>query len=472
MKVSVIGAGYVGLVSAACFAKFGFSVSVFDKNEDRVRELTEGTVPIYEPGLDASILSSIEKGILMFTTSPEQCFVDTDAILIAVGTPTKQDCGNADLSDIATAIESVCLCLRKGKYVCIVMKSTVPVGTGLTIKEKMLNLRADLTPHIDYDIVSNPEFLREGSAIHDFMMPDRIIVGLDSKAEKAKTIMTDLYDNITVNQNVLFFTDIESAELIKYASNSFLAVKISFINEIANLCEKTGANITDVSRGMGLDSRIAGKFLNVGPGYGGSCFPKDTMAVLSLARNLDVDLSIIKAAIESNDKRKIAMGKRILDEFDKNSPFSESTDFGELRRMSNRGIRGKAVAVLGLTFKPETDDVRESSSFAIIRALQDAGAIVKIYDPMFCVGSKRQKWLTASYPELMRAVLFASSIYEAVNHCEAVVLATEWSEFRSMDVKKVRELMDSCTTPLFFDFRNVFNKEDMKMFRYISLGRS
>lgn len=451
MKIGVIGAGYVGLVSAACFAEFGFEVCVLDKNENRIENLSKGIIPIYEPGLDVSILKSREAGNLRFTTDMYDCFTDADVIIIAVGTPQKQGADDADLSDVISVVENICLGLTRNKHVCILTKSTVPVGTGNIIKKKISYLRPDLTIHTHYDIVSNPEFLREGSAIHDFMLPDRIIIGLDDVSKKAKSTLMELYGAIASSGNTtLFFTSIETSELIKYASNSFLAVKISFINEIANLCERTGADVSMVAKGMGLDSRIGDKFLNTGPGYGGSCFPKDTRAIVKTASNLGIDLSIIKTAIKSNDNRKEDMAKRII------------TEFGD--------IKGKVISVLGLTFKPETDDIRESPSIVVIKTLLEAGAFINIYDPMF--KPEDIKVTEAKKDFNNDSVQFMPSIYEAANQSDGIVLMTEWSEFRFMNKDKIKDLMSkSDRPPLFFDFRNMFTKDEMKMFDYFSIGK-
>jgi UDPglucose 6-dehydrogenase len=433
MRVTIIGSGYVGLVSGACFADFGHDVICVDKDQGKIDALKAGRIPIYEPGLDALVASNAAAGRLSFTTELSEAVGDADAVFIAVGTPSRRGDGHADLSYVYAAAEEIARSLSG--YTVVVTKSTVPVGTG----DEVERIIRDTAPKADVDVVSNPEFLREGAAIEDFKRPDRIVVGTTN--ERAKEQMTALYRPLYLNKSPLLFTARRTAELIKYAANAFLAVKITFINEIADLCEKVGGNVQDVARGIGLDNRIGSKFLHAGPGYGGSCFPKDTLALLKTAQDHDSPVRIVEATVAVNDNRKRAMGRKVI------------TAMGG-------SARGKTVAVLGLTFKPNTDDMREAPSIAIVQTLQDAGAQIRAYDP---VGREQAQ-------QVLQNVDYADTPYAAIEGADAVVIVTEWDAFRALDLKRVKTLLKS---PVFVDLRNIYPAEEVARagLEYTSVGR-
>ena len=434
MRVTIIGSGYVGLVSGTCFADFGHDVICVDKDKSKIDALNEGRIPIYEPGLDELVASNVAAGRLSFTTELADAVANADAVFIAVGTPSRRGDGHADLSYVYAAAKEIAGSLKD--YTVIVTKSTVPVGTGDEV-ERIIRENA---PDADFDVVSNPEFLREGAAIEDFKRPDRIVVGTDS--ERARGVMSALYRPLYINRSPLLFTARRTAELIKYAANAFLAVKITFINEIADLCEQVGANVQDVARGIGLDNRIGSKFLHAGPGYGGSCFPKDTLALLKTAQDHDSPVRIVEATVAVNDNRKRAMGRKVV-------------------QAMGGDARGKTVAILGLTFKPNTDDMREAPSIAIIQTLQDAGARIRAFDP---VGIEQAK-------QVLENVDYADSAYAAMEGADAVVIVTEWDAFRALDLKRMKSLLKS---PVFVDLRNIYPAEEVFQagLQYTSVGRS
>jgi UDPglucose 6-dehydrogenase len=433
MRVAMIGTGYVGLVSGACIADFGHHVTCVDKDSTKISALNASVIPIYEPGLDEIIRSNVRQGRLSFTTELAKTLNDADAVFIAVGTPSRRGDGHADLSYVYAAAREIALALKR--FTVVITKSTVPVGTGDEIDRIIRELR----PDIDVVVVSNPEFLREGSAIHDFKHPDRIVVGTDD--ERAKAVLAEIYRPLYLNQAPIVYVGRRTAELIKYAANAFLAAKITFINEIADLCEKVGADVQEIARGIGLDNRIGPKFLHAGPGFGGSCFPKDVRALIKTARDHDVPMRILEAVETVNDTRKRAMARKV------------SSAFAGV-------LRGKTVAVLGLTFKPNTDDMREAPSIALIMALEDMGARVRAYDP---VGMEQAK-------QILTDVTYCRSPYDCVEEADAVVIVTEWEQFRALDLEKVRDLM-AC--PVMVDLRNIYRPEDVKSrgFSYTSIGR-
>jgi UDPglucose 6-dehydrogenase len=433
MRIAMIGAGYVGLVSGACIADFGHHVICVDKDNIKISALNAGEIPIYEPGLDEIVQSNVRQGRLSFTTELSEALDGADAVFIAVGTPSRRGDGHADLSYVYAATREIALALKR--FTVVITKSTVPVGTGDEIERIIRELR----PDIDVAVVSNPEFLREGAAIHDFKHPDRIVVGTHD--ERAKAVLAEIYRPLYLNRAPIVYTGRRTAELIKYAANAFLATKITFINEIADLCERVGADVQEVAQGIGLDNRIGPKFLHAGPGFGGSCFPKDVRALIKTAQDHDVPMRILEAVESVNDTRKRAMARKV------------SSVFAGV-------LRGKTVAVLGLTFKPNTDDVREAPSLALITALQDMGARVRAYDP---VGMEQAKQVLAD-------VTYCRDPYDCVEEADAVVIVTEWEQFRALDLERVRDLM-AC--PVMVDLRNVYRPEDMKKygFAYTSVGR-
>jgi len=433
MRVAMIGTGYVGLVSGACIADFGHRVTCVDKDSIKISALKASEIPIYEPGLDEIVRSNVREGRLSFTTELSEALNEADAVFIAVGTPARRGDGHADLSYVYSAAREIALTLKR--FTVVITKSTVPVGTGDEIDRAIRELR----PDIDVAVVSNPEFLREGAAIHDFKHPDRIVVGTHD--ERAKAVLAEIYRPLCLNQAPILYTDRRTAELIKYAANAFLATKITFINEIADLCEKVGADVQEIARGIGLDNRIGPKFLHAGPGFGGSCFPKDVRALIKTAQDHDVPMRILEAVETVNDTRKRAMARKV------------SSAFAGV-------LRGKTVAVLGLTFKPNTDDLREAPSIALITALQDMGARVRAYDP---IGMERAK-------QVLAEVTYCPGPYDCVEEADAAVIVTEWEQFRALDLERVRELM-AC--PVIVDLRNVYRPEDMKKygFAYTSIGR-
>ncbi|MEQ1509305.1 MAG: UDP-glucose/GDP-mannose dehydrogenase family protein [Sphingopyxis sp.] len=432
MKIVVVGVGYVGLVSGVCFADFGHTVACVDKDEGKIAGLKAGIIPIYEPGLSELVLASIESGRLSFSTKLADNIRGTTAIFIAVGTPARADNGHADLQFVFAAAKEIAENLT-GPAV-IVTKSTVPVGTGDKIEAIIRGVR----PELEISVVSNPEFLREGSAIRDFQLPDRVVVGANDA--RGRDVLGAIYKPIHSDDEPVVYTDRRTAELIKYASNAFLATKIGFINEIANLCEAIGANVQDVTRGMGLDKRIGPKYLDAGPGYGGSCFPKDTLALVKAAESVAVDMSIVNAVVRSNDNRKAQMGERVVTELGNNGPMQ--------------------IAILGLTFKPNTDDMRESPSIDIIRALQDAGHQIVAYDP---TGTKEPE-------KIFSGITYAPDAYTACEGADAVVVVTEWGVFRTLDLTRVKAIMKG---RLLFDMRNLYDHETVLAsgLTYHSIGR-
>ena len=431
----MIGSGYVGLVSGACFSDFGHDVVCVDKDRRKVELLKAGTMPIYEPGLAELVASNVRARRLAITDDLPSPVADADAVFIAVGTPSRRGDGHADLSYVFAAAEEIGRALVKPTVV--VTKSTVPVGTG----DEVERILARVAPDIAAKVVSNPEFLREGAAINDFKRPDRIVVGTDD--EEARQVMRDVYRPLSLNQaSPILFTGRRTAELIKYAANAFLAVKITFINEIADLCESIGAEVQQVARGIGMDNRIGAKFLHPGPGYGGSCFPKDTLALLKTAGDADTPLRIVEATVQVNENRKRAMGRKVI-------------------KAMGGDARDKTVAVLGLTFKPNTDDMREAPSLSIIQALQDAGARVRAYDP---------EGMEQARP-LVERVEFAESAYQAAEGADAVVLVTEWDAFRALDLGRLARGM---RTPLLVDLRNVYPPSEAARagLKLVSIGRA
>jgi UDPglucose 6-dehydrogenase len=433
MQIAMIGTGYVGLVSGACFAEFGSTVTCVDLNADKIARLREGNIPIYEPGLEDLVLSGVRSKRLRFTTNLADAVAEADAVFLAVGTPSRRGDGHADLRYIEAAAADVARALRK--YTVIVTKSTVPVGTG----SKVAEIVRDTNPDADFDVASNPEFLREGSAINDFMRPDRVVIGCSSP--RAEAIMRELYRPLYLLETPVVMTSIETAELTKYAANAFLATKITFINEMADLCEKLGADVGDVARGMGLDGRIGKKFLHAGPGYGGSCFPKDTLALARTAQEVGAPVRLVETVVQINDRRKGAMAGRIM-------------------TACGGSVRGKTIAVLGVAFKPNTDDMRDAPSLSIIPALQDAGATVRAFDPA----------AMHEAAALLPDVQWCKDPYDAATGAQCVALLTEWNEFRGLDLDQLGELM---TARVFVDLRNVYVAETVraKGFAYSSIGR-
>jgi len=434
MNVVMIGSGYVGLVSGACFAEFGANVICVDKDESKINALLNGRIPIYEPGLDDLVRRNVESERLCFSLELEQAVSKADLIFIAVGTPTRRGDGHADLKYVYAAAEEVASYLQG--YTVIVDKSTVPVGTAREVSR----IIKKTNPTADFDVASNPEFLREGSAIGDFMRPDRVVLGVES--ERAEEKLRELYRPLNLIEAPIHVTNLESAEIIKYASNAFLATKISFINEMSQLCEKVGADVHSVSKGMGLDGRIGKKFLHAGPGYGGSCFPKDTLALIRIAQEHGVSSRIVESVVEVNASQKARMVSKIRDALG----GSEAD---------------KTIAVLGLTFKPETDDMRDSPSLAILPALVDKGATVKAHDPE---GVDEAKKL------LPEGIQYMDSIEEAIENADAIVLMTEWNQYRGLDLEKVKSKMKG---NVFIDLRNVYEKAlmDKHGFEYVCVGR-
>ena len=433
MRVAMIGSGYVGLVSGACFADFGHDVVCVDTDPEKIARLNQGIMPIYEPGLEQLVASNVRAGRLSFTTSLEDGLEGAQAIFIVVGTPSRRGDGHADLSYVHAAAADIARALKG--YAVIVTKSTVPVGTGDDVER----IISETCPNADFAVVSNPEFLREGAAISDFKRPDRIVVGTED--ERANAVMTELYRPLFLNQSPLLFVSRRTAELIKYAANAFLATKITFINEIADLCEVAGANVQDVARGIGLDNRIGRKFLNAGPGYGGSCFPKDTLALIKTAQALGAPIRIVETVAAVNSQRKRAMARKVI-------------------TAAGGSVRGKQIAVLGLTFKPNTDDMRDSPAIDIIQALQDAGATVRAFDPE----GHEQAAL------VLQNVEYAADPYDALKGADAAVLVTEWDVFRALDLARVKALLAS---PILVDLRNIYDPADMARhgIEYSSIGR-
>jgi len=433
MRVAMIGSGYVGLVSGACFADFGHTVTCIDKDSGKIERLKAGIMPIFEPGLEGLVESNTREGRLFFDTEAAAAVKSADTVFIAVGTPSRRGDGHADLSFVYAVAEEIADLIEG--FTVIVTKSTVPVGTGDEI-ERIIRARR---PDADFAVVSNPEFLREGAAINDFKRPDRVVVGTDD--ERAREVMRQLYRPLNLNETPLVFTDRRTSELIKYAANAFLALKITFINEMADLCEAVGADVQHVSRGIGLDGRIGAKFLHAGPGYGGSCFPKDTLALVRTARDAGAPVTLVETTVKVNDTRKKAMAGRVVDALD-----------GD--------VRGKTIAVLGLAFKPNTDDMRDAPALDIIPALQAMGAKIQAFDPEAM--HEAQKLLTG--------IDYKTGPYEALDGADAMVLITEWDRFRALDLDRVKALLK---TPVVVDLRNVYSPEQVRAagLRYTSIGR-
>ncbi len=433
MKIAMVGAGYVGLVSGACLADFGHDVVCIDKDPAKIASLLDGVMPIFEPGLAELVAANVKSGRLTFSTDLAEAMDGAAAIFIAVGTPSRRGDGHADLTFVYEVAHEVGANLKTPAV--IVTKSTVPVGTG----DEVERIIRESGANTQFAVVSNPEFLREGAAIGDFKRPDRIVIGAEDAF--GKQVMSEVYRPLFLNKAPILFTSRRSAELIKYAANAFLATKITFINEMADLCEKVGADVQDVSRGIGLDNRIGAKFLHAGPGYGGSCFPKDTLALLKTAEDYDSPTRIVEAVVKVNDSRKRAMGRKVVDAL-------------------GGDARGKRVAMLGLTFKPNTDDMRDSPAIAIAQTLSDAGASVIAYDP---------EGMELARP-LMPGVEMAESPYDAIEGADAIVLVTEWDAFRALDLERVKQI---ARAPVLVDLRNVYDPAEMRAagFTYASVGR-
>ncbi|MEF2070912.1 UDP-glucose dehydrogenase family protein [Consotaella aegiceratis] len=434
MKIAVIGSGYVGLVSGACLADFGHVVTCIDTAQDKIAALKNGQIPIYEPGLEELVKSNAQAGRLIFTTELADPVAEADVVFIAVGTPSRRGDGHADLSYVYSATREIAAALQD--FTVVVTKSTVPVGTG----DEVERIIREVNPQADVAVVSNPEFLREGAAIGDFKRPDRIVVGLED--ERAREIMTEVYRPLYLNHSPIVFTERRTSELIKYAANAFLAMKITFINEIADLCEAVDADVQAVARGIGLDNRIGSKFLHAGPGYGGSCFPKDTLALVKTAQDAASPMRLIETTVAVNDQRKRAMGRKVV-------------------AACGGSVRGKTLALLGLTFKPNTDDMRDAPSIAIVQMLLDLGARVRAYDP---------EGMASARELLDGSVEYASGPYDCAKDADALVIVTEWDSFRALDLARLKEEMKA---PVLVDLRNIYREEDVKRhgFRYVCVGR-
>ena len=433
MQIVMVGSGYVGLVSGVCFADFGHKVVCVDKDAGKIEALRMGEIPIYEPGLDALVAQNLEAGRLSFTTDLKTAVAQADVVFIAVGTPSRRGDGHADLSYVYGASKEIAEAVQG--FTVVVTKSTVPVGTG----DEVERIIRETNPAADVAVVSNPEFLREGAAISDFKRPDRIVVGIED--ERAREVMNDVYRPLFLNAAPMLFTARRTSELIKYAANAFLAMKITFINEVADLCEMVGANVQDVARGIGLDNRIGAKFLHAGPGYGGSCFPKDTLALVKTAQDFGTPIRLVETTVAVNDQRKRAMARKVINACGGN-------------------VRGETIAVLGLTFKPNTDDMREAPSLSIIQALQDAGADVRAYDPEGMENARK----------LLDNVHYGRSPYDVAEGASALVIVTEWDAFRALDFDRIKQAMKQ---PIVVDLRNVYRREEMARhgFRYLTIGR-
>jgi UDPglucose 6-dehydrogenase len=433
MRVAMIGTGYVGLVSGTCFSEFGVNVVCVDKDAAKIERLKRGQIPIFEPGLEELVKTNAEGGRLTFSTNLTEAVKGADAVFIAVGTPPSKGTGRADLTYVYEAAKEIAAAIDQ--YTVVVTKSTVPVGTGREVERIIKAAR----PDADFDVVSNPEFLREGSAINDFMRPDRVVIGAET--DRARDVMRKLYRVLYIIETPILFTNLETSELIKYAANAFLATKITFINEIADLCEKVGADVHDVSKGIGLDGRIGKKFLHPGPGYGGSCFPKDTVALVQTAQDFNSPVRIVEAVTEINEQRKVRMAVKII------------AACGGL-------VRGKTIAILGLTFKPNTDDMRESPSLDIVPSLQTAGATVRVYDPEGMHEAEK----------LMPGAVFCKDAYDAMTGADAVAILTEWNQFRNLDIKRMKAVLKA---PVMIDMRNIYSPADMAAagIQYTCVGR-
>ena len=433
MRIAMIGSGYVGLVSGACFAQFGHDVACIDKDPDKIARLNRGEMPIYEPGLDRLVADNVRAGRLSFGTGFTDTVAKADAVFIAVGTPTRRGDGHADLSYVYAAAAEIAAAIRG--YTVVVTNSTVPVGTG----REVARIIRETQPAAEFDVASNPEFLREGAAIEDFMKPDRVVIGVESA--RARDVMAGIYRPLNLIQTPMVFTNIETAEVTKYAGNAFLATKITFINEIADLCEKVGADVHDVARGIGLDGRIGRKFLHPGPGFGGSCFPKDTLALAYTAREANAPQTIVEQVIDVNNTRKKKMAKKVID-------------------FCGGSVAGLTIGVLGLTFKPNTDDMRDAPSLDIVPALQAAGARIVAFDPEGM----------GEAGKLLPDVTFTTTAYEAATGADVLVVITEWHEFRGLDPRRIKEAMRQ---PRIVDLRNIFDPEEMRGlgFAYECIGR-
>jgi UDPglucose 6-dehydrogenase len=430
LKIAIIGSGYVGLVTGACLADFGHTVICIDKDAFKISALKRGQIPIFEPGLESLVVRNLEDGRLVFTTDLAGPVGGADAVFIAVGTPSRRGDGHADLCYVYQAAREIAHALRKSTVV--VTKSTVPVGTG----DEVERIIREECQHLEFAVTSNPEFLREGAAIQDFKHPDRIVIGVEN--EYARGVMTEIYRPLFLNKSPVLFTSRRSAELIKYAANAFLAMKITFVNEIADLCEKVNADIQEVALGIGADNRIGSKFLHAGPGFGGSCFPKDTIALVKSAQDHGSAVRLVETTIAINDARKRAMARRIIEAVGGN-------------------VRGKTIAIFGLTFKPDTDDMREAPSISIIQALQDAGAQIQAYDPK---GMEQARMLWTD-------VKFCSNPYDAAANASAICILTEWEQFRALDLERLAGLV---ATPILLDFRNIYSAEEVTRYGFTYLG--
>ena len=440
MKIAVIGAGYVGLVTAACFSEFGYEVICIDNDKYKIKQLKKNIIPIYEPGLSDLVKKNAKSKYLLFSNSISK-IRDANIIFIAVGTPSsRRGDGEADLKFVFSVVNDISKFLKKGKKQLVITKSTVPVGTGKKIQDKIYELRPDLINNKDYFVSSNPEFLREGSAIEDFMRPDRVVCGVTDK--KAEETLKELYRPLNLREAPVLFTDIESAEIIKYASNAFLALKVSFINEIANLCEKTGGNVQMVAKGMGLDNRIGPKFLHPGPGFGGSCFPKDTRALYASFKKNKIKNTLVKSVINFNEDRKISIVNKI-------------------KNLLKPNIKNKVIAFLGVTFKPNTDDLRESPSLEIIPRLRKLGIKIHAHDPAFNSEFIKIKEFDK--------VKWYGNVLDAMKNADLLVIHTEWNEYRGLDLLKVKKELKN---PIILDLRNIFNLDDVKKFniKYYGIG--
>lgn len=437
MKIAMIGTGYVGLVSGACFAEFGSEVTCVDTDAGKITRLELGQIPIFEPGLEELVAKSTKAGRLRFTTNLASAVADADAVFLAVGTPSRRGDGHADLRYIEDAAAQVARALSG--YTVIVTKSTVPVGTGRRVADIVREVLRETNSTAQFDVASNPEFLREGSAIGDFMRPDRVVIGCES--ERAQAVLRELYRPLYLTETPIVMTGLETAELTKYAANAFLATKITFINEMADLCERLGADVQDVARGMGLDGRIGRKFLHAGPGYGGSCFPKDTLALTRTAQEVGAPVRLVETVVQINDRRKGAMAGRIM-------------------QACGGHVRGKTIGILGVAFKPNTDDMRDAPSLSIVPALQDAGAVVRAYDPEAMHEAER----------LLSGVTWCDDPYAVAEGASAVALLTEWNEFRALDFERLGAAM---VDRVFVDLRNVYRPDVVRAlgFAYSSVGR-
>jgi UDPglucose 6-dehydrogenase len=433
VKIAVVGSGYVGLVTGTCLADFGHNVVCIDKDQSKIDALKRGEIPIYEPGLSELVGTNVTSGRLSFTVDLANAVLDAEVVFIAVGTPSRRGDGHADLTYVYAVAGELAAALSG--FTVVVTKSTVPVGTG----DEVARIIAAANSTADVAVVSNPEFLREGAAIDDFKRPDRIVIGIED--ERAKPVMTEVYRPLYLNQAPLMFTNRRTAELIKYAANAYLAMKITFINEVADLCEAAGANVQEVARGIGLDNRIGSKFLNAGPGYGGSCFPKDTLALVKIGQDFHSPMRLVETTVSLNEQRKRAMSRKVI-------------------AACGGDVRGKRIGVLGLTFKPNTDDMREAPSIGIIEGLLDQGAEVVAYDPH---GMEMAK-------HLMQGISYGASAYDVAQGADALVLVTEWNEFRSLDLDRLKSTMRA---PVLVDLRNVYRHDEVVRhgFRYTSVGR-